>query len=161
MKDDLDTLIRRAEMAVVETDRRLLQEAQRLVPAGRQAGQRAAWIGGACVAVAVSTWLVMRALTGPPPRQHHRHPVSAPPPRRAKAADRPSRGWGRVMQLGGVLLGTTLRSGLSPAPKAAAAPLVSAGLRWFTRQRGDAAERASRPPRPAERNQPAGRSAFS
>ncbi|KQW37994.1 hypothetical protein [Rhizobacter sp. Root404] len=139
MSDDLDTQIRRAEMTVVESDRRLLQTARQLAPASRGAAQRAAWIGGGSLAVIASTWLVVRALSRPappPPWWSARKAASPPPP---PPANPPSaRGWRRAMELGGALMGSALRSGLAPAaPKtAAAAPLAFAtAWRWFSQRR--------------------------
>lgn len=137
MTTDLDTQIRSAEMSVVESDRRLLETARALAPATRRASHRAAWIGGGSLALIVSTWLVARALTGPAPATRHRAarhppPPPSPPPRP------PARGWNRVMELGGALMGSALRSGLAPgAPKNVATPaLFAAGLQWLSRRRG-------------------------
>lgn len=83
MTEDLDTQIRRAEMTVVESDRRLLQTARQLATASRGAAQRAAWIGGGSLAVIASTWLVVRALSRPAPPPHEwpaRKAPNGPPP---------------------------------------------------------------------------------
>lgn len=141
MTEDLDTQIRRAEMTVVESDRRLLQTARQLATASRGAAQRAAWIGGGSLAVIASTWLVVRALSRPAPPPHEwpaRKAPNGPPPPPARPPL--ARGWPLLflMELGGALMGSALRSGLAPAaPKTAvAAPLAFAtAWRWFSRHR--------------------------
>lgn len=146
MTTDLDTQIRAAEMSVVESDRRLLQAARRLAPAARSSALRAAWLGAGSLAVVASTWLVVRSLSRPPPRSRRAsrphaarsRPVGmqvSPPARpRRRAMEVGS----ALMELGGALMGSALRSGLAPgASKAAAMPALAAGWRWLSRARGD------------------------
>lgn len=142
---ELETLIRQAEMAVVESDRRWQRSAHAVGPALQSTAQRAAGTAGVAVVAVAALWLVLRTTRRKTRRQapphfstEHFSTEHFAAAHAATARAQPRRGilprMGRhIGEFGGSLLRSALHPGAAPGRSSASLPVVlGLVVPWFT-----------------------------